>query len=202
MKFVESIEALGQIYPETPSAPAQQKVAHFMTPAYRRWIMASKFCVVATVGPEGTDCSPRGDNQPVVRELDKHTLMMPDWRGNNRLDSLRNIVSDGRVSLLFMVPGENTVVRVNGVAKLTADPEMTGRFHQKGQNPKSVIMIKIAEIYVQCARALLRSGLWKSGDESAELPSVGDILTEMTSGEFDGVTYDVNWSARAGKTMW
>ncbi|MCP3971714.1 MAG: pyridoxamine 5'-phosphate oxidase family protein [Rhodobacteraceae bacterium] len=202
MKYVETIEALEALYDGQTSEAALRKVASSLTPLYRQWIMASRFCILSTAGPEGTDGSPRGDAGPVATELDPQTLAIPDWRGNNRLDSLRNIVRDGRVSLMFMVPGSTTVVRVNGTARLCADPNLTERFQNKGRHPRSVIVVTIAEVYTQCARALMRSGLWTAGDSSAGLPSLGDILNEMTSGEFDGAAYDADWPGRAAKTMW
>ena len=200
MEFVESIEELESLYGQ-PSQPALRKVARQLTPMYRKWIMASKFCVLTTVGPDGTDGTPRGDDGPVVQELDPGTLMMPDWRGNNRLDSLRNIVTDGRVSLMFMVPGSTTAVRVNGTAQLTADPDIRARFERRGINPATVIVIKIGEVYTQCARAIMRAGLWTQQD-TPDLPSAGDILGEMTKGEIDGKAYDKEWSGRAAQTMW
>jgi hypothetical protein len=202
MEFVRDSAALEALYEARPSAPAIDKVAHAMTPLYRRWIMASRFCILSTVGPGGADGSPRGDDGPVVDELGPRTLAMPDWRGNNRFDSLRNIVADGRVSLLFMVPGSANVVRVNGQARVTADADMRARFTRRGLEPRSVIIIQIDEIYVQCARALIRSRLWVAGDDSVGLPSVGDILTEMTDGAFDGAGYDMDWAGRADRTMW
>ena len=153
------------------------------------------------MGPDGTDGSPRGDDGPAVKELDEHTLAMPDWRGNNRLDSLRNIVVDGRVSLMFVVPGSNNVVRVNGIARLTDDVELRAQFERKNIQPATVIVIKIAEIYSQCARAFMRAGTW-SGDDTDGLPTVGEILAEMTEGEAGGLAYDVEWRVRAAKTMW
>ena len=200
MQYLDTIEALEALY-GTPGAPALRKVARQMTPSYRKWIMASRLCVLTTVGPDGTDGSPRGDDGPVVTELDPGTLAMPDWRGNNRLDSLRNIVADGRVSLMFMVPGSNTVVRVNGTARLTADAGMRARFERRGKLPATVIVVTIAEIYTQCARALRRAGTW-TRDDSAGLPSVGDILAEMTNGEEGGASYDQAWDARAADSMW
>lgn len=200
MQYLEDIEALEALYGE-PGQPALRKVAARMTPLYRRWIAASRFCVLVTVGPDGTDGSPRGDDGPVVVELDPGTLAMPDWRGNNRLDSLRNIVTDGRVSLMFMVPGSDTVVRINGRAKLTTDAELRNRFTKNGRQPATVIVIRIGEVYTQCARAVLRAGLW-SRDDSAGLPSVGDILAEMTNGEEGGAAYDTAWGARAAETLW
>lgn len=200
MDKIETLEALEALY-GTPASAAIRKVARRLTPLYRRWIMASRFCVLTTVGANGTDGSPRGDDGPVVAELDPGTLAMPDWRGNNRLDSLRNIVEDGRVSLMFMVPGSNTVIRVNGRAELTADDTLRARFEKKGRLPATVIVIHIAEIYTQCARALLRAGLWGQ-DESDGLPGAGEILAEMTDGEEGGAAYDKAWPARAVKTLW
>ncbi len=201
MEYIDGIEALEALYGSPPSA-ALSKVARRMTPLYRRWIMAARLCILSTVGPEGTDGSPRGDDGPVVQELDPGTLLLPDWRGNNRIDSLRNIVRDPRVSLMFFVPGSNNVVRVNGAARLTADAGLRTRFDKKGRQPATVIVITIDEIYTQCARALMRAGTWSRGDESGEVPSVGEILAEMTDGAEGGKAYDEAWGARAEKTMW
>lgn len=201
MAFIETIEELETIYGE-PGEASMVKVARQMTPLYRQWIASSKFCVLSTVGPEGTDGSPRGDEGPVVRELDPQTLAMPDWRGNNRADSLRNILRDGRVSLMFMVPGSNNVVRVNGTAKLSISADLLESFARKEGKPRSVIVVTIEEIYSQCARALIRSGTWSGVDESTGLPSVGDILREMTQGRIDGAAYDAEWAGRAASTMW
>ena len=201
METINSMDALEALY-GTPSALAMDKVRKTITPAYRTWIEASRFCVLSTVGPDGTDGSPRGDDGPVVELQDEKTLLMPDWHGNNRVDSLRNIVRDPRVSLMFMVPGSTNVVRVNGKAHLTADAEMTGRFERKGAQPRSVIVIKIDEIYFQCSRAIMRSRLWTSGDESADLPSPGDMLKAMTDGEVGGAAYDAEWPERARESMW
>ena len=200
MEFIEKVSDLEALY-DAPGEASLVKVATKMTPLYRKWIMASRFCILSTVGPDGTDATPRGDDGPVVLELDETTLALPDWRGNNRIDNLRNIIADPRVSLMFMVPGSNNVVRVNGRAKVTVDAGLLDRFARKELRPKSVAVIEIDEIYSQCARALLRSGLWTAGDQSAELPSMGDILVEMKQG-FDGATYDAEWGARAAKTMW
>ena len=199
--MIESLDELHALY-GTPTAPATRKTATQIVPVYRRWINRSRFCVLTTVGPEGTDGSPRGDEGPVVTEIDEKTLAMPDWRGNQRLDSLRNIVRDPRVSLMFMIPGCTNVVRINGRATLTADPDMRARFDRKGIQPTSVIVIAIDEIYFQCARALMRSRLWVVGDESQGLPSPGEMLKEMTGGQVGGATYDAEWPERAAKTMW
>ncbi|MGR3503032.1 pyridoxamine 5'-phosphate oxidase family protein [Pseudaestuariivita sp.] len=200
MRRIEDLETLHGLY-GVPGKPALRKVAKALTPLYRDWIMASRFCILTTVGPEGTDGSPRGDDGPVVQALDTGTLLMPDWRGNNRLDSLRNIVRDGRVSLLFMVPGSNTLVRVNGTAFLTDDDTLRHRFEQRGKHPATVIVIEITEIYTQCAKALLRSDLWARNDTEG-LPTVGEILADMTDGEEGGAEYDRTYNAYAMPRMW
>ncbi|MEL6808040.1 MAG: pyridoxamine 5'-phosphate oxidase family protein [Pseudomonadota bacterium] len=200
MEFIETVEGLEALY-GTPGAPSLRKVADHLTPLYAKWIERSRFVVLTTVGSGGTDGSPRGDDGPVATALDVRTLAMPDWRGNQRLDSLRNIVEDGRVSLMFMVPGSNTVVRVNGHARLTADAELRARFEQKGRQPATVIVIAVGEVYTQCARAVMRAGLW-SRDDAEGLPTPGEILAEVSGGEEGGTAYDDAWPERAARTMW
>lgn len=200
-QWLETLEELHGHY-GTPGEASQIKVTGHLTSGYRAHIERARFCVLATVGPEGTDCSPRGDEGPVVRIEDDRTLLLPDWKGNERIDSLRNIVRDGRVSLLFLIPGSNTAIRVNGLAKLSPDQFVCGQFERQGKRPRTVIVTHTSEIYSQCARALIRSGLWTSGDASAGLPSIGDMLKEITDGSFDGATYDAEWPGRAARTMW
>jgi PPOX class probable FMN-dependent enzyme len=200
MDWIEDIAALEAHY-GTPGQASLRKVCHHLAPLHAEWIKASRFCVLTTVGESGTDGSPRGDDGPVVLELDAQTLAMPDWRGNNRLDSLRNIVTDGRVSLLFLVPGSNTAMRINGRAKLSADPALRARFERQGKQPATVIVIRIAEIYTQCARALIRAGIW-SRDDTAGLPTVGALMAEATDGDLGGPSYDAEWWSRAAETMW
>lgn len=201
MEKIKDIAALEALY-GTPGAASMRKVADHLTPLYRKWIMASQLCMLSTVGSAGTDGSPRGDDGPVVLELDPRTLALPDWRGNQRLDTLRNIVEDGRISCMFMVPGSNNVVRVNGTAWLTADEELCARFEKKGRTPATIIIIEIAEVYSQCARALMRAKTWAGDDLSSNLPSVGEILAEVSEGAEGGAAYDAEWAPRAAKTMW
>ena len=199
-EHITDIAALEALY-GAPGQASVIKVTHHLNNTYRTWIERSRFCVVSTVGPAGTDGSPRGDDGAVVKVVDSKTLLMPDWRGNNRLDTLRNIVADGRLSLMFMVPGSNNVIRVNGTAVVSVSGDLLGQFADKGRAPRSVIVITIAEVYSQCARALMRSATWTSGDESAGLPTVGEMLAEVEDG-FDGAAYDAAWAGRAAKTMW
>jgi PPOX class probable FMN-dependent enzyme len=199
--YLEAIEELEALYGQ-PGEASLVKVARRMTPVYRNWIMRARLCILTTVGPEGTDASPRGDDGPVVRELDPGTILLPDWRGNNRIDSLRNIIRDPRVSLMFLIAGSDNVVRLNGMARITADAELRDSFARDGKSPRSVIVIEIAEIYSQCARALMRAGIWHDGDQSAGLPTVGDMLSEMTKGRIDGASYDAEWPGRAARSLW
>jgi PPOX class probable FMN-dependent enzyme len=185
-----------------PKPPAVRKVTAYVTPAYQGFIHASRFCILSTVGPEGTDGSPRGDAGPVVTVEDPETLLMPDWKGNDRIDSLRNILRDGRVSLIFLIPGSTTALRVNGTARLTADPALCARFARDGKNPRTVIVIRVAEVYSQCARALQRSALWTSGDMSEGLPSAGDMFEDATRGEISGATYDAERARRTHLGWW
>lgn len=201
MQAITDLDALHALY-GTPGTPAMAKVAPHLTPAYRAFLDRARFCILTTVGPEGTDGSPRGDEGPVVTVLDAQTVALPDWKGNERIDSLRNIVRDGRVSLYFMVPGSNTSVRINGKAQLTADASLRKRFDRGGVLPRSVIVIKISEVYSQCARALQRSALWSSGDQSAGLPSPGQMLQDSSSGAIDATTYDTERATRAHLGMW
>jgi PPOX class probable FMN-dependent enzyme len=201
MEFIASVEELERHY-GTPRGAAILKVTPRLTPAYRAWIARSRLCILSTVGPEGTDASPRGDEGPVVAELDPATLALPDWRGNDRIDSLRNIVRDPRISVMFLVPGANNVVRVNGAARVTTDAALCARFARDGRHPRSVIVIAIAEIYSQCARALMRASTWDGVPRAEGLPTVGEMLRDATDGQFDGESYDASWAARARDTMW
>lgn len=198
--WIETEEALAALY-GTPGEAARVKVVPRLIPAYRVWIERAPFCILATVGPEGTDASPRGDAGPVVQVADDRTLLLPDRRGNDRIDSLRNIVRDGRVSLMFMVPGSANVLRVNGRARLTADPATLARFDRNGALPRTVAVIAIAEVYFQCARAVIRAGLWSGRDLSEGLPTAGAMLAAAAEG-FDGAAYDAAWPERAARTMW
>ena len=199
MTRIETLEELEAIY-GAPSPRSLTKVVTRLTPAYGEWIGASRFAILSTVGPEGTDATPRGDDGPVVQVADDRTLFLPDWSGNNRLDNLRNIVRDPRVSLMFLVPGSNNVVRVNGRASVSADPELTGRFEQKGRHPKTVMIVTLHEAYFQCAKAVMRADLW-SRDDAGGLPTAGDFLQEAEP-DFDGADYDLTYPDHAKDRLW
>lgn len=200
MQPITDTTTLETLYPSV-SPRSLTKVAQSVTPLYRKWIEASRFVILSTVGPEGTDASPRGDDGPVVRIADARTLLLPDWMGNNRLDSLRNIVRDDRVSLMFMVPGSTNVVRVNGTAIVTADADLRASFERTGRQPATVTVVTTQELYFQCAKAIMRSRLWTSGVESKELPTAGQFLREAEEG-FDAETYDASYAENAKDRMW
>lgn len=203
MTIITSIEDLEAIY-GNPGTASLVKVSDHITPEYRAWIASSNFCALATVGPEGVDASPRGDLGEVVFELDTKTLAMPDRRGNNRMDSLRNIVRDGRVALMLLTKGSSTVTRINGRAEVSVAPDLLERFAVKDVPPRSMIVIHIEEIYFQCARAVMRAGLWDVDNwpDISGLPSAGQILQAQTAGDLDGAAYDKAWPERAKESMW
>ena len=205
MPWITTLDDLHTHY-ATPSKPALAKVAAMLTPSYAAFIARSRFCILSTIGPEGTDGSPRGDQGPVVTALDARTLAMPDWKGNERIDSLRNIIRDGRVSLIFLIAGSTTAIRVNGTARITADLDLCQTFTRDDKHPRTVIVIAIAEVYSQCARALQRSELWTAGDQSRDLPSAGQMLQDATigaiDGPIDGSAYDRDRATRTHLNWW
>ncbi|MFN3635171.1 MAG: pyridoxamine 5'-phosphate oxidase family protein [Rhizobium rhizophilum] len=202
MTIISSVEELKAVYGEVTEASIA-KVTTSLTPAYRRMIEMSPFVALATVGPEGLDCSPRGDRGAVVRVEDENTLALPDWRGNNRIDSLLNIVRDPRVALMFLIPGSNSVMRINGRAVVSVAPDLLASFEMEGRHPRSVVVVTIDEAYFQCARAVMRAELWNAERqiEPTDLPSPGDML-KAARADFDRDSYDREWPARAAKTMW
>ncbi|MEQ8589669.1 MAG: pyridoxamine 5'-phosphate oxidase family protein [Roseitalea porphyridii] len=199
---IGTIEDLEAIYGETGEA-STVKVSDRLTVGYRRLVEASPLVALATVGPDGLDCSPRGDPGQAMTIRDERTLVLPDRRGNNRIDSLRNIVRDGRVALLFFIPGSNSTLRVNGKAVISIDPDLLESLEMEGKRPRSAIVITIAEIYFQCARALMRAELWNTGawPDVSGLPTPGQLIRELKH-DFDGRTYDREWPERAKNSMW
>ncbi|MGE0658706.1 MAG: pyridoxamine 5'-phosphate oxidase family protein [Reyranellaceae bacterium] len=203
MTRVTTLEQLEEIYGR-PLETSLVKETDRLTPQYRRLIEASPFATLASCGPEGLDCSPRGDLPGFVRVEDERTLLLPDRQGNNRIDTLRNVVRDPRVALLFLIPGSGTTLRVNGRATLEIEPELLASFAVDGKNPRSVMRIAIDSVYFQCARAIVRAGLWEAARhvDPKSLPSPGDILAGMSDGRIGGETYDREWPERAKKSLW
>ena len=195
-----SLEALvGQV-----GEASIRKEVSFLHPIYREWISKSPFAVLATVGPSGLDVSPRGDPAPLVTIVDDHTLLLPERRGNNRIDSLRNILVDPRVALLFLIPGIRETLRVNGRARISVDPQLLERLSMNGAPPKCVLEIKVEAVFCQCARALIRSTLWAPPDAEtlATVPTIGAMLDALTNSEIDGAEYDKALPARQRETLY
>jgi PPOX class probable FMN-dependent enzyme len=203
MSVINTVEELAALYGQ-PSETSLVKEVPALTPEYRALIEASPFVALATSGPEGLDCSPRGDLAGFVRVHDERTLMMPDRRGNNRTDSLRNIVRDPRVALLFLIPGSGTTLRCNGKAHLSTDAALLQSFAVQGQAPRSVIVMAIETVYFQCARAIARSDLWNPAKhvDPKTLPTSGQILARCSDNRVGGEAYDQEWPERAKKSMW
>jgi PPOX class probable FMN-dependent enzyme len=200
---ISSIEQLEAIYGQPSGAAVFKEIDH-VNAQYRAFIEAAPFFVLASVGPEGVDCSPRGDAPGFVRVADEKTLMIPDRRGNNRIDSLRNIVRDPRVSLLFLIPGVGETFRVIGRASISTDPELTDSFVFAGKMPRAVIVVAVERVYYQCSKAVLRSKLWEPETrvERTSLPSNGTILAAITHGKEGGPEYDKAYPARVRETIY
>ena len=203
MTAVATIEQLEAIY-GFPNDASTVKVAHRVTPAYRALMDKSPFAALATCGPEGLDCSPRGDLPGFVRIHDEKTLMMPDRRGNNRIDTLRNILHDPHVALLFLIPGCGETIRVNGRATISTDPALTQSFVIDGKAPRTVIVVTVDRIYYQCAKAIVRSKLWDASRhvERKSLPSAGTILADLTQGKMGGPEHDRTAPERLKATLY
>src|SRR5215212_4869846 len=195
--LITSIEHLEALY-GLPAGPAVFKEIDHVSAEYRAFIEAAPFFVLASVGPEGVDCTPRGDEPGFVRVADERTLLIPDRRGNNRIDSLRNIVRDPRVPLLFLVPGVGETFRVIGRASLSTDPALLETFVFAGKTPRAVIVVTVERVYYQCSKAIIRSKLWDPASlvDRTSLPSNGTILAAITHGKEGGEEYDRAYPAR------
>lgn len=200
IETVAQLEALFGL----PGEASLKKEVPYLHPSYQALIAASPFAVLATIGPGGLDASPRGDPPGFVAVQDEKTLLMPERRGNNRIDSLRNIVADPRVALLFLIPGVGETLRVNGRAQISVDPALLERFAMEGKPPKCVISIEVETVFFQCARAIQRSKLWAPlpADAKPAVPTPGAILSALTESAFDGETYDRELPARQRATLY
>jgi PPOX class probable FMN-dependent enzyme len=203
MSTIRTLGELEALY-SAPVPTAVTKEIDHLTELHRAYIEASPFVLVATSGRDGLDCSPRGDPPGFVRVVDERTLLMPDRRGNNRLDTLRNLVVDPRIGLLFLVPGVGVTLRVNGTAEISTDVELRQSFTMGDKVPTTVIIITTTSVYTQCPKALMRSHLWDPARhrDPSELPSVGDIMEVITSGVFDGKAYDDAYPERLRETIY
>ena len=189
--LVTTMEQLEALYGK-PHGPAVVKEIDHISPGYRKLIEAAPFVAIATGGPEGLDCSPKGDAPGFVRILDEKTLAIPDRPGNNRIDGFRNIPRDPRIALLFLIPGVGETLRVNGRASISIDPQLMQSFAVNGKLPRSVLIVHIESMFFHCSKAIVRSKLWDEASkiDRKSLPSTGAIIAELSQGEFGGEIYD------------
>lgn len=201
--LIRSEAELEALYGVPKQTSLVKELDHF-SDDYRAFIEAAPFVVLATAGPEGLDTSPRGDPAPVAKVIDRKTLAIPDRRGNNRLDSLRNIVRDDRVALIFLIPGIGETIRVNGRARISVAPDLLERFAMGEKPPRSVVLITAERVYFQCQKALVRSAIWSPETQipRSALPSTGTMLARMSSGEIDGTAYDADYPERMRRTIY
>ncbi|MDN5724911.1 MAG: pyridoxamine 5'-phosphate oxidase family protein [Propionibacteriales bacterium] len=202
---ITTLEQLRAAYPSEPSPNAVAKESAVVTPLYEKLIKTSPFCVVTTVGDGGLDCSPRGDGAGFVTVRDSGTLEVPDRRGNNRLDTLHNLIKDPRIGLIFLIPGVSECVRVRGTAAIRTDEDLLASHAVKGKRPSSVIVVSVARIYFQCARAVIRSSLWNPDHhvDRGTLPTAGQ-LTEEAGGfsRAERIAYDEELAGRQARTLY
>ncbi|OUM04002.1 pyridoxamine 5'-phosphate oxidase family protein [Variovorax sp. JS1663] len=200
---IDTLAQLEALYGR-PGEASLRKVTDHLHPHYQALIAASPFAVLATCSGDGLDTSPRGDPPGFVAVQDERTLLLPERRGNHRIDSLRNIVADPRVALLFLIPGVGETLRVKGRARLTVAPELLARFCVDGKPPQCVLVIQVESAYFQCARAIQRSKLWAPvpADTPRTVPTPGAILAALSAGEFDGATYDRELPQRQRNTLY
>ena len=201
--IVRDLASLEALYGEVNEVSALKEIS-YLHPHYAAFVKASPFAVLATAGPHGLDASPRGDPAGFIEIVDDKTLLLADRRGNNRIDSLRNISADPHVALLFLVPGVGETLRINGTAEISVDPELIARFSINDKAPRTMLIVHIDSVFFQCSRALIRSELWnleRHIDRKA-LPSTGQMLAAVTDQRIDGETYDRELPPRLKATLY
>lgn len=206
MNNITSIEALESIYGKPVDSSLWKEIDH-INEHYQKFIEASPFLILATYGEKGVDCSPRGDPAGFVRVLDRKSILIPDRRGNNRLDSLRNILDNPQVGLIFLVPNAGETIRVSGIAEIIIDKDLCQSFSMNGKPASSVLKVTVEKAYFQCQKAMARSKLWESSTypERADLPTAGEMVEQFSKTigtEFDGQAYDRNYPERMKKTIY
>jgi PPOX class probable FMN-dependent enzyme len=180
--MIDSRETLRALYPPAKERSLKKQITHLDKHA-RRFVELSPFVVLASGSPDGCfDASPRGGEPGFVKTPDSATLLIPDAPGNNRLDTLENIVGTGRIGLLFLIPGMDETLRVNGRARLLDEISLIEKFKNEKRVPRLVIEVKVEDVYLHCAKALMRSKLWsaESKVERSVLPTMGEMLNDQT----------------------
>jgi len=181
---VTTPEDLSEIY-DAPRATAIDKETDHVTAPGRAFIAASPFLILATASEAGVDCSPKGDAPGFVQLLDDRTILIPDRPGNNRIDGMKNIIDNPSVGIIFMVPGSNSTYRVNGAARISADPELLGRFEVRGKLPRAVIIVSVEQAFSHCPKAFVRAKLWDATTKNPpdSVPNQGDFAAYRDGGD-------------------
>jgi PPOX class probable FMN-dependent enzyme len=198
---IDDMAALEALYGPVGAA-SEQKECRYMHPIYQQWIKASPFAILSTAGPDGLDASPRGDPASLVTIVDEHTLLLPERRGNNRIDSLRNILHDPRVALLFLIPGIGETMRVAGRARILVTPQLLRELAINGVAPTCVVELKVESVFFQCARALQRAQLWQGPQGVGPVPTAGAMLAALTDSAIDGRKYDEELPGRQRTSLY
>jgi PPOX class probable FMN-dependent enzyme len=199
---VTTEDQLRAVYDQPLEGPLK-KVTHRIEATARAWIAASPFCILSTVGARGVHATPRGDAPGFVAVEPDGSLLIPDRRGNNRLDAYRDILEDNRVSVIFMVPGASEVLRVHGTARITTDPALCARFVERGKAPATVLVVSVTELFMQCAKSIMRSRLWGGAPRPAGLPTMGQLIaSHRADGAVDPAAYDREAPERLNQTMY
>ena len=193
---VESEAALAALY-EAPHPRFLAKVTDRLEATARAFIAASPFCILATAGPAGPHATPRGDAPGFALPLEDRLLALPDRRGNNRLDALRDVIATPEVALLFLIPGVGETLRVQGRARITADPTLRARLAAQGKEPATVLLVAVREVYAQCAKSVMRSRLWGDAPRPAGVPTNGQMIAAHSAGAaIDPARYEAEYQAR------
>jgi hypothetical protein len=195
--WVTAVDELAAMY-NRPTDRVLNKERDYVDALGRAFIAASPFLILASGGPQGFDCSPKGDKPGFVQvEEDGRTLLIPDRPGNNRLDGLKNMIANPQVALMFLVPGANETYRVNGRARISRDPNLKRRFAVDGKEPRIVIVVTVEQAFPHCPKALVRSNLWRAGAESRPegVPTHGNFAAARTPG-MDPDAYNAEYAKR------
>lgn len=206
MNQITSVAELEKVYGEPVDRALWKEIDH-INDHYKSFIEASPFLILATHGENGVDCSPRGDPAGFAKVNNPKNIMLPDRKGNNRLDSLRNILHNPKVGLIFLVPNAGETIRVSGFAEILVEPKLCKSFSMNGKPASSVLNITVEKAYFQCQKAIHRSKLWDSSSyiDRASLPSAGEMTQYFSDKKgiaFDGETYDKNYSEHIKKTIY
>ena len=207
MQKIDSENILEQVYSAEVSERSLWKEIDHVNDLYRQFIEASPFLILASYGDHGVDCSPRGDPPGFVRVASPKCIQIPDRKGNNRLDSMRNILQNPSVGIIFLIPNVGETLRISGQAEILVDNELCASFAVDGKPASSVLSIQVDKVYYQCQKALIRSKLWnpESPGRPEQLPTAGKLAQHFSAqhgANLDAEAYDAGYSEHMKKTIY